>query len=81
MSGEKKLWEGGASGAFKVFNWELFVKPRKWIMYSGLVFITVAMGNIAYSVYTAQNQQLQSTEEKKKILQYAEEIKRQREKN
>ena len=77
MSDNKKLWEGGATGAFKIFNWELFIKPRRWIMFGGVLLITSAMGKIAYEVYNAPKAQ-RAIEEKRKILELAEEIKRKR---
>ena len=68
------LWGGRATTAFKVFNWELFVKPRRWLMVSGFIIMAGCTGRILYELYSDQGDH-QRIQRNKRVLQLAEEIK------
>lgn len=76
---KRNLWTGGATTAFKVFNWELFVKPRRWLMIGGLVIMVGCCSMMFFEVFNG-NEEQKKLEEKKRILQLAREIK-EKEKN
>lgn len=70
----KGTWTGRSTTGFRVFNWELFVKPRRWIMAAGLVVMAGCSSLLLYEMYSG-NEKQKEVEHKKRILQLAREIK------
>ena len=68
-------WSGRATGAFRLLNWELFVKPRKWLMLSGFIIMIGAVGQVGYEIFSDRENQ-ERIKRNKRVLELAEEVKR-----
>ena len=67
-------WTGRATGAFRVFNWELFVKPRRWLMVGGALLMVGAIGVVLNDIQDAKKHNTR-VQHNRRVQELAEEIK------
>ena len=68
------LWVGRSTTAFRVFNWELFVTPRRWLMLGGAIIALGVSGSLWWEIRQAQTKQ-EKVKHNRRVQELAAEIK------